>query len=60
VLELIPALDTHWEQEPLETLARSGELVAFRHEGFWQPMDTLRDRLHLEDLWQQGAPWKCW
>jgi len=60
VIELIPALDTHWEQEPLEALATSGELVAFRHTGFWQPMDTLRDRLHLEDLWQQGAPWKCW
>jgi glucose-1-phosphate cytidylyltransferase len=60
VIELIPSLDTHWEQEPLEALASSGELVAFRHTGFWQPMDTLRDRLHLEELWQQGAPWKCW
>ena len=60
VIDLIPSLETHWEQEPLEALASSGELVAYRHGGFWQPMDTLRDRLHLEDLWQQGAPWKCW
>src|SRR4051794_36076938 len=60
VIELIPSLDTHWEEEPLETLASKGELVAYRHTGFWQPMDTLRDRHHLEDLWQKGAPWKCW
>jgi len=60
VLELIPSLDTHWEEEPLMTLASTGELVAYRHEGFWQPMDTLRDRRHLEELWQQGAPWRCW
>lgn len=61
VLELIPNLRTHWEEEPLETLAQSGELVAFRHDGFWQPMDTLRDKLYLEELWQKRAPpWKCW
>ena len=60
VLELIPGLDTHWEEEPLEALARTGELVAFRHSGFWQPMDTLRDKLYLEGLWEQGSPWKCW
>jgi glucose-1-phosphate cytidylyltransferase len=60
VLDLIEGPDSVWEQGPLEQLAASGELVAFRHEGFWQPMDTLRDKLHLEELWQAGAPWKCW
>ncbi|HET9813022.1 MAG TPA: glucose-1-phosphate cytidylyltransferase [Sphingomicrobium sp.] len=60
VLGLIDGPETSWEQEPLERLAAAGELAAFRHEGFWQPMDTLRDKLYLEDLWQQGAPWKCW
>ena len=50
-----------WEQEPLKGLARDGELAAFEHEGFWQPMDTLRDREKLEILWQNGnAPWKVW
>jgi glucose-1-phosphate cytidylyltransferase len=52
---------TVWEQEPLINLADRGELMAFEHEGFWQPMDTLRDKHHLEDLWQSGrAPWKKW
>ncbi len=52
---------TLWEQEPMERLAGSGELSAFVHEGFWQPMDTLRDKYHLEQLWQTGqAPWKNW
>lgn len=52
---------TVWEQEPLESLARDGELAAFDHPGFWQPMDTLRDRDHLERLWASGhAPWKVW
>lgn len=61
VLELIEGDQTIWEQEPLETLARTGELSAFRHEGFWQPMDTLRDKNYLEELWQSGkAPWKVW
>lgn len=61
VLDLIEGPDTTWEQGPLETLAADGELVAFRHEGFWQPMDTLRDKLHLEELWSTGnAPWKRW
>ena len=60
VLDLIDGPDTVWEQGPLETLAHGGELVAFRHDGFWQAMDTLRDKLHLEELWQQGAPWKVW
>jgi glucose-1-phosphate cytidylyltransferase len=45
----------------MEALAHSREMVAFRHEGFWQPMDTLRDKTHLEELWSSGkAPWKCW
>lgn len=61
VLDLIEGPDTIWEAEPLERLAAAGELMAYRHAGFWQPMDTLRDKLHLEELWQGGrAPWKCW
>ena len=52
---------TMLEQEPLDALARAGQLMAFRHRGFWQPMDTLRDKNHLEKLWQSGkAPWKTW
>jgi len=52
---------TVWEQGPLERLARDGELHAYHHGGFWQPMDTLRDKRHLEELWQSGkAPWKLW
>lgn len=52
---------TTWEREPLENLARDGELSAYRHSGFWQPMDTLRDKNVLEDLWQSGkAPWYVW
>jgi glucose-1-phosphate cytidylyltransferase len=50
-----------WEQEPLRSLADEGELMAFEHNGFWQPMDTLRDKMLLEDLWGSGnAPWKEW
>jgi glucose-1-phosphate cytidylyltransferase len=50
-----------WEQEPLQKLVEEEELRAFRHEGFFQPMDTLRDRIYLEQLWSSGAPpWKCW
>jgi glucose-1-phosphate cytidylyltransferase len=52
---------TIWEREPLERLASEGNLNAYRHTGFWQPMDTLRDKLHLESLWQSGAaPWRRW
>ncbi|MFN7453956.1 MAG: glucose-1-phosphate cytidylyltransferase [Pseudobdellovibrionaceae bacterium] len=51
---------TIWEHEPMEKLAQQGQLTAHRHEGFWQPMDTLRDRRHLETLWAQKAPWKKW
>jgi glucose-1-phosphate cytidylyltransferase len=61
VLSLIHDDATAWEGEPLESLARAGELMAWRHTGFWQPMDTLRDKNHLEALWQTGqAPWKVW
>jgi glucose-1-phosphate cytidylyltransferase len=61
VLDRIEGDDTPWELAPLEGLARDGELAAFRHTGFWQPMDTLRDRLTLEALWQsKAAPWKIW
>ncbi|WP_423603750.1 glucose-1-phosphate cytidylyltransferase [Sphingomonas sp. MS122] len=61
VLDLIDGPDTVWEQGPLETLARGGELMGYRHERFWQPMDTLRDKLYLEELWNGGnAPWKRW
>jgi glucose-1-phosphate cytidylyltransferase len=53
--------DTVWEQEPMRTLAREGQLVSYRHGGFWQAMDTLRDRNHLEQLWSSGgAPWRRW
>jgi glucose-1-phosphate cytidylyltransferase len=52
---------TIWEQEPLQNLAAKQQLMAFEHEGFWQPMDTLRDKHYLEDLWTSGrAPWKKW
>jgi glucose-1-phosphate cytidylyltransferase len=60
VLDLIDGPETIWEQRPLETLAADDELVAYRHNGFWQPMDTLRDKLHLESLWAQSPPWKTW
>lgn len=61
VLARIEGDETVWEQGPLESLAREGELSAFKHEGFWQPMDTLRDKRHLEELWSSGkAAWKTW
>ena len=60
VVDLIDGPETVWEREPLERLATAGNLVAFHHGGFWQPMDTLRDKQHLEELWQAGAPWKAW
>lgn len=61
VIDLLEDDTTVWEYSPLEHLASNGQLVAFRHTGFWQPMDTLRDKIHLEDLWQSGkAPWKVW
>ncbi len=60
VIDLIDGPETVWEQGPLEHLAASGELLAWRHGGFWQPMDTLRDKHYLEKLWSEGAPWKVW
>jgi glucose-1-phosphate cytidylyltransferase len=61
VLDLIDGDQTMWEREPLERLAKSGNLAAFQHHGFWQPMDTLRDKMLLEELWHSGkAPWKLW
>ncbi len=59
-LDYIEGDGTNWEDAPLQTLAREGELRAYKHEGFWQPMDTVRDRNHLERLWQTGAPWRKW
>lgn len=61
VLELIKSDLSVWEQEPLMALAARNELMAFEHQGFWQPMDTLRDKNYLESLWESGrAPWKVW
>lgn len=60
-LEYVGGDETTWEREPLERLAKDGKLAAFRHEGFWHPMDTLRDKMVLEQLWETGeAPWKVW
>lgn len=60
-LALIEADHTSWEKEPLNALAAQGELMAYEHAGFWQPMDTLRERTLLEQLWASGqAPWKTW
>jgi glucose-1-phosphate cytidylyltransferase len=60
-LDRIADDDTSWEAEPLTGLAADGELMAFRHLGFWQPMDTLREKTMLENLWESGkAPWKVW
>lgn len=61
VLDYIAEDATIWEQEPLKRLAAEGQLMAYPHEGFWQPMDTLRDKINLESLWEAGAaPWKTW
>ena len=61
VIDLIADDSTIWETEPLEQLAKQGELGIYRHQGFWRPMDTLRDRVELESLWDsQSAPWKIW
>jgi len=61
VLSLIKCDQTIWEQEPLIKLAEDRQLMAYEHQGFWQPMDTLRDKHHLEELWASGvAPWKKW
>lgn len=61
VLKRISSDDCTWEQAPLQGLAKDDNLMAFTHEGFWQPMDTLRDKLYLQELWSEGrAPWKTW
>lgn len=61
VIDYIDGDETTWEREPMERLASEGQMVAYLHPGFWQPMDTLRDRRLLEELWQTGrAPWKVW
>ena len=61
VIENIDGDNTTWEQEPLQRLAQEGELMAYKHEGFWQPMDTLRDKIYLEELLENNkAPWKTW
>lgn len=61
VIDLIEGDSTVWEREPLERLAEDGQLRAWQHDGFWQPMDTLREKLILESLWNNGrAPWKLW
>ena len=61
VVDYIDGDDTVWEQRPLQILAEQGELAAYKHESFWMPMDTLRDKHVLEGLWNSGrAPWKCW
>lgn len=61
VLDYLESDATVWEQQPLQRLATEGQLMAFEHHGFWQPMDTLRDKTYLEELWASGrAPWKTW
>ncbi len=61
IFEYIDGDETIWERDPLENLARDGQLMAYKHTGFWKPMDTLRDKRELESLWQSGnPPWKVW
>jgi glucose-1-phosphate cytidylyltransferase len=61
VIDYIENDSTIWEREPLESLAQDGKLAAYKHRGFWQPMDSLRDKIYLEELWSSGkAPWKIW
>lgn len=61
VIDLIDDDSCIWERAPLETLAEQEQLAAYQHHGFWQPMDTLRDKIQLEEIWQSGdAPWKVW
>lgn len=61
VIEFIDGDETSWEDTPMTRIAAAGELQAYRHEGFWHPMDTLRDKNHLEELWAEGrAPWRTW
>lgn len=61
VFSYLKSSEDVWERGPLESIARDGQLAGYKHYGFWQPMDTLRDKNHLEDLWKTGdAPWKIW
>lgn len=61
VLSRIDNDESIWEQEPLKSLAADGELMSYKHEGFWLPMDTLRDKMKLQEMWESGnAPWKVW
>ena len=61
VIDFVDDDTTVWEREPMERLARDGQLAAYQHDGFWQPMDTLRDKTLLQQLWESGsAPWKSW
>jgi len=60
VLEYVDGDQTQWEKEPMERLAADGQLMAYRHESFWQCMDTLREKYILQQMWENGAPWKTW
>ena len=61
VIDYIPSDSEPWEKSPMQNLARDGQMAAYRHDGFWQPMDTLHDKMVLEELWKSGkAPWKVW
>ena len=61
VIDLISGDSCTWEDQPLKTLAKTNELSAYLHNGFWQPMDMLKDKKFLEKLWESdNAPWKCW
>jgi len=61
ILDYIEGDQTIWERAPMEKLSKEGQMVAFEHQGFWQSMDTLRDKIYLEELWASGkAPWKIW
>jgi glucose-1-phosphate cytidylyltransferase len=61
VIDYIAEDATIWEREPMEKLAADGQMSAYKHDGFWQPMDTLREKMLLEDLWaSRKAPWKVW
>ena len=60
VTEFIEGDMTIWEKEPLEKLSSKKELAAYRHKGFWQPMDTLREKNYLNSLWENNPPWKVW
>ena len=61
VLDYIDNDEVYFQKEPMERLAADGQLMAYRHDSFWQCMDTLRDKVYLENLWETGeAPWKVW